>query len=58
MPEKSLVTSAYLVQDDSVSVNEYSLSKGFLMSRYRRKNGDVIEQWIRCEDVNAYLKDN
>ncbi|NTZ04620.1 hypothetical protein FCJ61_10955 [Burkholderia metallica] len=53
MPEKSSVTTAYLVQGDSVLVNESSLSKGFVASRYRRKNGNVIERWIRCEDVNA-----
>ncbi|WP_322082524.1 hypothetical protein [Burkholderia sp. BCC1972] len=58
MPEKSSVTRAYLVQDDSVLVNESSLSSGFVVSRYRQKNGNVIERWIRCEDVNACSIDN
>ncbi|MBR7978369.1 hypothetical protein [Burkholderia cenocepacia] len=53
MPEKSSVTRGYLAQGDSVLVNESSLSKGFVASRYRRKTGSVIERWIRCEDVNA-----
>ncbi|WP_321859732.1 hypothetical protein [Burkholderia cenocepacia] len=53
MPEKSSVTRAYLVQGDSVLVNESSLSSGFVVSRYRQKNGNAIERWIRCEDVNA-----
>ncbi|WP_143135249.1 hypothetical protein [Burkholderia ubonensis] len=53
MPEKSSVARAYLVQGDSVLVNESSLSKGFVVSRYRQKNGNIIERWIRCEDVNA-----
>ncbi|WP_148669110.1 hypothetical protein [Burkholderia pyrrocinia] len=53
MPEKSSVTRSYLVQGDSVLVNESGLSKGFVMSRYRQKNGNIIERWIRCEDVNA-----
>ncbi|MGU7839184.1 hypothetical protein ACV22V_06905 [Burkholderia sp. AW33-5] len=53
MPDKSKVTRAYLVQDDSVLVNESGLSKGFVPSRYRQKDGNIIERWIRCEDVNA-----
>ncbi|WP_199541979.1 hypothetical protein [Paraburkholderia kururiensis] len=53
MPEKSSVTRAYLVQGDSVLVNESSLSKGFVVSRYRQENGNIIERWIRCEDVNT-----
>ncbi|MGU7770290.1 hypothetical protein ACV229_08915 [Burkholderia sp. MR1-5-21] len=53
MPEKSSVTRAYLVQGDSVLVNGSSLSKGFVVSRYRQKNGNIIDRWIRCEDVNA-----
>ncbi|UVE67611.1 hypothetical protein L2Y90_26145 [Burkholderia pyrrocinia] len=53
MPEKSSVTRSYLVQGDSVLVNESGLSKGFVMSRYRQKNGNIMERWIRCEDVNA-----
>ncbi|WP_141723387.1 hypothetical protein [Burkholderia sp. A2] len=58
MPEKSSVTRAYLVQGDSVLVNESSLSKGFVVSRYRQRNGNVIERWIRCEDVNACFSGN
>ncbi|WP_157652981.1 hypothetical protein [Burkholderia ubonensis] len=58
MPEKSSVSRAYLVQGDSVLVNESSLSKGFVVSRYRRKNGNIIERWISCEDVNACYAGN
>ncbi|WP_431823235.1 hypothetical protein [Burkholderia sp. F1] len=58
MPEKSSVSRAYLVQGDSVLVNESSLSKGFVVSRYRQKNGNIIERWIRCEDVNACCTGN
>ncbi|WP_143136593.1 hypothetical protein [Burkholderia ubonensis] len=58
MPEKSSVSRAYLVQGDSVLVNESSLSKGFVVSRYRQKNGNIIERWIRCEDVNACYAGN
>ncbi|WP_143188299.1 hypothetical protein [Burkholderia ubonensis] len=58
MPEKSSVSGAYLVQGDSVLVNESSLSKGFVVSRYRQKNGNIIERWIRCEDVNACYAGN
>ncbi|WP_306716771.1 hypothetical protein [Burkholderia dolosa] len=57
MPEKSSVTRAHLVQGDSLLVNESSLSKGFVVSRYRQKNGNIIERWIRCEDVNACSTD-
>ncbi|WP_157655751.1 hypothetical protein [Burkholderia ubonensis] len=52
-PEKSSATRAYHVQGDSVLVNRSSLSQGFMASRYRQKNGNIIERWIRCEDVNA-----
>jgi len=52
-PEKSSVTRAYLVEGDSVLVNESGLAQGFMPSRYRQKNGNIIERWIRCEDVNA-----
>ncbi|WP_157638390.1 hypothetical protein [Burkholderia ubonensis] len=58
MPEKSSVSRGYLVQGDSVLVNESSLSKGFVVSRYRQKNGNIIERWIRCEDVNACYAGN
>ncbi|WP_131723243.1 MULTISPECIES: hypothetical protein [Burkholderia] len=58
MPEKSSVTGAYLVQGDSVLVNKSGLSRGFVVSRYRQKNGNIIERWIRCEDVNACSADN
>ena len=53
MPEKSSVTRTYLVRGDSVLVNESGLSNGFVASRYRQKNGNVIERWIRCENVNV-----
>lgn len=52
-PDKSSVTRAYLVQGDSVLVNKSSLSQGFMASRYRQKSGNIIERWIRCDDVNA-----
>jgi hypothetical protein len=51
--EKSSVTKTYLVEGDSVLVNESSLSQGFVASRYRQKSRNIIERWIRCEDVNA-----
>lgn len=57
-PEKSSVTRAYLVEGDSVLVNESSLSRGFVASRYRQKGGNIIERWIGCEDVNACSIDN
>ncbi|WP_156966969.1 hypothetical protein [Paraburkholderia ferrariae] len=57
-PEKSSVTRAYLVKGDSVLVNESSLSQGFMPSRYRQKSGNIIERWIRCEDVNACSTSN
>ncbi|WP_159085702.1 hypothetical protein [Burkholderia sp. MSMB0856] len=53
MPEKSSVTRAYLVQGDLVLLNESSLSRGFVVSRYRQKSGNIIERWVRCEDVNV-----
>jgi hypothetical protein len=52
-PKKSSVTRAYLVEGDSVLVNESSLSQGFMPSKYRQKDGNIIERWIRCEDVNG-----
>lgn len=58
MPEKSSVTRAYLVRGDSVLVNESGLSNGFVASRYRQKNGNVIERWIHCEDVNVCFRGN
>ncbi|MBU9679456.1 hypothetical protein KTF37_21650 [Burkholderia multivorans] len=51
--EKLSATRGYLVQGDSVLVNRSSFSQGFMASRYRQKNGSIIERWIRCEDVNA-----
>jgi hypothetical protein len=57
-PEKSSVTKAYLVEGDSVLVNESSLSQGFVQSRYRQKSGNILERWIRCEDVNACSTEN
>lgn len=53
MPDKSSVTAAYLVRGDSVLVNESGISKGFVVSRYRQKSGNIIERWIHCEDVSA-----
>ncbi|WP_155740833.1 hypothetical protein [Burkholderia territorii] len=57
-PEKSSITRAYLVQDDLLLVNRSSLSHGFMSSRYRQKNGSILERWIRCEDVNACFTGN
>lgn len=57
-PEKSSVTRVYLVEGDSVLVNGSSSSNGFVASRYRQRNGNVIERWIRCEDVNSCSTDN
>ncbi|WP_301737498.1 hypothetical protein [Burkholderia sp. AU45388] len=58
MPNKSSFTRAYLVKGDSVFVNESSSSTGFVVSRYRQKNSNVIERWIRCEDVSACFSGN
>lgn len=51
--EQSSVTKAFVIEGESVLVNESRFSRGFVLSKYRQKNGNNLERWVRCEDVNA-----
>lgn len=51
-PSAAAITRAYLIRGDVVFVEDKSVGS-FVKLRYKRGSGEVIERWVRCEDVGS-----